>query len=328
MDFAFDGCSNLTIAEEAGVPDFSNVINMFGMFRKSSLSGDLSKWDVSSVIEMGFIFNGSDFNGDLSEWDISNVKSMVNMFLDNSSMSSENYDKLLVGWSTLNEATGETKIPPNIIFNAPDKYSCRGKAGRDALTSTHSWTISDDELISIRTEAAALQEVTAPCEVTDLTPPTAKSSCTMGGGTTVTAAHDVSNFPITESTLVTWTYTHNSKSIVQTQTVTIQDTEAPRVTGNLPEVTSQCPINAENELTKPPAPADNCKGPVNVAIKEGTSFPLQAGTTTITWVYTDDKGNTSEQTQEVTIKDTMPPEVTGSLAPVTAQCPLNAENEL
>ncbi|MBC6425796.1 MAG: hypothetical protein GDA51_04865, partial [Ekhidna sp.] len=143
------------------------------------------------------------------------------------------------------------------------------------------------------------------------------------------AIKEGTSFPLQAgTTTITWVYTdENGNMSEQTQTVTIQDTEAPRVTGNLPEVTSQCPINDATELTKPPAPADNCKGPVNVAIKEGTSFPLQAGTTTLTWVYTDDKGNTSEQTQEVTIKDTMPPEVTGSLAPVTAQCPLNAENE-
>ncbi|MBC6424891.1 MAG: T9SS type A sorting domain-containing protein, partial [Ekhidna sp.] len=93
----------------------------------------------------------------------------------------------------------------------------------------------------------------------------------------------------------------------QTQTVTIDDTEAPRVTGSLTTVTAQCPINAENELTKPDAPADNCKGTVNVALKSGTNFPIQAGTTTITWVYTDESGNTSEQMQEVIIDDTKAP---------------------
>ncbi|MBC6400913.1 MAG: DUF285 domain-containing protein, partial [Ekhidna sp.] len=228
MKAAFAGCNNLTIAEEAGLPNLSNVTdmsfmffnsdfngdlstwdvskvtNMFAMFNGSSFNGDISKWNTSSVKNMFVMFAQSDFNGDLSEWDISNVKTMENMFWNNSAMSSENYDKLLIGWSTLDTDAGETKIPKNIFFGAPDKYSCRGKAGRDALTDTHSWTIIDDELVPIRTEAAALSEVTAQCEVTanDLTAPTAKSSCTIGEGTTVTAAHDVSTFPITESTLV------------------------------------------------------------------------------------------------------------------------------
>ncbi|MBC6425797.1 MAG: T9SS type A sorting domain-containing protein, partial [Ekhidna sp.] len=125
-----------------------------------------------------------------------------------------------------------------------------------------------------------------------------------------------------------WVYTDDKgNTSEQTQTVTItKDTTSPTVSGSLAPVTSQCPINDATELTKPPAPADNCKGPVNVAIKEGTSFPLQAGTTTITWVYTDDKGNTSEQTQEVTIADTMKPRV-AALDAITASCSLE-ENDL
>ncbi|MBC6401196.1 MAG: T9SS type A sorting domain-containing protein, partial [Ekhidna sp.] len=50
------------------------------------------------------------------------------------------------------------------------------------------------------------------------------------------------------------------------------------------------------------------------------------GTTTLTWVYTDDKGNTSEQTQEVTIADTMKPRV-AALDAITASCSLE-ENDL
>ncbi|MBC6410021.1 MAG: DUF285 domain-containing protein, partial [Ekhidna sp.] len=203
MNNAFKGCDNLTIAADAGVPDLSNVTNMSRMFWGSSFTGDISKWDVSSMTDMSYMFNSSPFNGNLSEWnvsgvsnmqsvfgssafnqdistwDISSVTNMKFMFLDNTSMSSENYDKLLIGWSTLDKAAGETKIPSGIIFLAPDKYSCRGKAGRDKLTDTHSWTITGDELIPIRTEATALSEVTAQCEVTanDLTAPTAKNKC-------------------------------------------------------------------------------------------------------------------------------------------------------
>jgi len=57
-----------------------------------------------------------------------------------------------------------------------------------------------------------------------------------------------------------------------------------------------------------------------VAVKEGTSFPFQTGTTTLTWVYTDDKGNTSEQMQKVTIADTEAPRVTGTLTAITLDC--------
>ncbi|MBC6411183.1 MAG: BspA family leucine-rich repeat surface protein, partial [Ekhidna sp.] len=202
MNSAFRSCNNLTIDEEAGIPNLSNVKDMENMFLNStSFNEDLSEWDVSKVTDMSYMFAVTGFNRDLSKWDISSVTNMELMFWNNLAMSSENYDKLLIGWSTLDEAADENRIPPNVTFGAPDKYSCRGKAGRDILTSTHSWTIKGDELISIRTEAAALPEVTSQC-IASLTPPTAKSSCTIGEGTTVTAAHDVSTFPITESTLV------------------------------------------------------------------------------------------------------------------------------
>ncbi|MBC6426474.1 MAG: BspA family leucine-rich repeat surface protein, partial [Ekhidna sp.] len=295
MNSAFRNCNNLTIDEEAGIPNLSKVTDMSYMFAASALNEDISEWDVSNVTNMEGMFAGTGFNRDLSKWDISSVKNMELMFWSNSAMSSENYDKLLIGWSTLDTDAGETKIPSGITFGAPDKYSCRGKAGRDILTgATPPWTITGDELIPIRTDAAALSAVTAQCEVTanDLTAPTAKNKCD-GTGTKVTAMHNIPNdaFPITESSLITWTYTDNGKSIVQTQAVTIADTEAPRVIGNLAPVTAQCPINAENELTEPHAPADNCGGTVTVALKSGTSFPIQAATNTITWVYTDEDGN-------------------------------------
>ncbi|MBC6411091.1 MAG: DUF285 domain-containing protein [Ekhidna sp.] len=179
--------------------DISSVRIMNSIFSGSTFNGDLSNWNVSNVTDISFMFARSSFNGDLSNWDISNVTNMERMFTSNTSMSSENYDKLLIGWST--KTPEETRIPQNITFGAPDKYSCRGKAGRDILTGEpYNWTIAGDELIPIRTEAAALPEVTSQC-IASLTPPTAKSSCTIGEGTTVTAAHDVSTFPITESTL-------------------------------------------------------------------------------------------------------------------------------
>ncbi|MBC6411380.1 MAG: DUF285 domain-containing protein, partial [Ekhidna sp.] len=94
--------------------DVSKVTNMGGMFNRSSFNGDISKWNVSSVTSMNSMFWGSDFNQDLSKWDISSVTNMTFMFLNNSAMSSENYDKLLIGWSTLNTAARETKIPSGI----------------------------------------------------------------------------------------------------------------------------------------------------------------------------------------------------------------------
>ncbi|MBC6426663.1 MAG: BspA family leucine-rich repeat surface protein, partial [Ekhidna sp.] len=52
MREAFRSCKNLTIADDAGVPDLSNVTDMFGMFALSNFNGDLSEWDVGKVTNM------------------------------------------------------------------------------------------------------------------------------------------------------------------------------------------------------------------------------------------------------------------------------------
>ncbi|MBC6400982.1 MAG: DUF285 domain-containing protein, partial [Ekhidna sp.] len=88
MKSAFYNCDNLTIDEEAGAPNLSEVRNMGGMFELSSLIGDLSKWDVSKVTDMAYMFNGSSFNQDLSKWNTSSVTNMSFMF--NSPISKSN----------------------------------------------------------------------------------------------------------------------------------------------------------------------------------------------------------------------------------------------
>ncbi|MBC6399579.1 MAG: hypothetical protein GDA37_00905 [Ekhidna sp.] len=136
---------------------------------------------------------------------------------------------------------------------------------------------------------------------TDLTKPTAPAdNCE---GTVSVALKAGTSFPLTESETLTWVYTDEAgNSSEQTQEVTIDDTMPPDVTGDLTEVTAQCPIMMETDLTKPTAPADNCEGTVTVVLKAGTSFPIE-DSGTITWVYTDEDGNTSEQMQIVTITD-------------------------
>ncbi|MBC6410081.1 MAG: BspA family leucine-rich repeat surface protein [Ekhidna sp.] len=312
----------------------SSVTNMSWMFvgrivflgtqisTRTPFNGDISNWNVSNVTDMSWMFRGSSFNGDISEWDISKVKSMSNMFVD-SPMSSENYDKLLIGWSTL--TSDETQIPNGILFGSPAHYTCAGVAARNKLINTHSWLIPRGELVELRTDAVALSAVTAQCEVTKagLTAPTAKSSCTIGEGVTVEATHDVNVFPITESTLITWTYTHNSKSIVQTQTVTItEDTMPPKVTA-LNAITVEC-SQAEDNLPIPTA-NDACDGEI-MGTHNVTNFPITSNTT-ITWTYTDKAGNTAEQTQEITITDAAPVPVLANLQPFSA-CSQITENDL
>jgi hypothetical protein len=168
-------------------------------------------------------------------------------------------------------------------------------------------------------DVATLADVTAQCEVTALTAPTATDNC--GGAVTVT--NDAS-LPITAqgTTVVTWTYTDaQGNSSTQTQNVVITDTTAPTPdVANLADVTAQCEVTA---LTAPTA-TDNCGGAVTVT--NDASLPITAqGTTVVTWTYTDAQGNSSTQTQNVVITDTTAPTPdVATLADVTAQCEVTA----
>ncbi|MBC6410640.1 MAG: DUF285 domain-containing protein, partial [Ekhidna sp.] len=111
---------------------FRGVFNRQGeLLKRNSFNGDLSMWDVSSVTDMRGMFSGASFNQDISMWDVSSVTDMRIMFENNTSISSENYDKLLIGWSTLDD--GESQIPNGITFGAPGNYTCVGADARETL---------------------------------------------------------------------------------------------------------------------------------------------------------------------------------------------------
>lgn len=143
--------------------DVSNVINMSYMFENAvSFNQDLSEWDVSSVTEMSNMFyEAASFNGDVTEWNVSNVLNMdfmfeeavsfdqdlskwnvanvtsFNNFIKNGTLSTENYDALLNGWSKLPLKSGRS-------FNGgKSKYSSSGETGRSVLVNDFKWIITD-----------------------------------------------------------------------------------------------------------------------------------------------------------------------------------------
>ena len=142
--------------------DVSAVTNMPLMFESSPFNQDLSSWDVSAVINMGSMFaSASTFNQDLSSWDVSNVTNMVGMFshalafnqdlsnwdisavtdmsnmFSGSTLSTVNYDALLLGWSIL-------PLQNDVEFDGGNStYSSSYQSARDMLTNTFNWTISD-----------------------------------------------------------------------------------------------------------------------------------------------------------------------------------------
>ncbi len=116
---------------------------------------------------------------------------------------------------------------------------------------------------------------------------------------TVAFVSDVSDgLSCPETITRTYSVTDNcGNSITVTQTITVNDISAPAADiANLPTEVAFCDVT----LTAPTA-TDNCSGVVTATTTQ--VFPINAlGTTTVTWTYVDDCGNTSSQTQDVTIE--------------------------
>ena len=181
-------------------------------------------------------------------------------------------------------------------------------------TSTQTQNVIITDATAPVADIATLSDITAECEVTSLTAPTATDNCGV-----VTVTNDAT-LPVSSqgTTVVTWTYDDgNGNTSTQTQNVVITDVSAP-----VADVSSLSDITAECEVTSLTAPTatDNCGGTVTVT--NDATLPITTqGTTVVTWTYDDGNGNTSTQTQNVVITDaTAPVADIPTLSDVTAEC--------
>ncbi len=142
--------------------DVSNVTNMYGMFAGASIFNQrIRDWDVSNVTTMENMFNGATlfkryigdwdvssvtnmknmfraafgFDQDLSGWDVSNVTDMTDMFKF-VTLSTANYDSLLIGWNSLS-------LQSNVTFSGGNSAYCTGQAARSNMISSLGWNITD-----------------------------------------------------------------------------------------------------------------------------------------------------------------------------------------
>jgi len=170
---AFFGCSNLTVSatdapiistndlsntfRSAGIGsinmsawDFSGV-TLFTNFMLSSASAaptGLENWDISSATRLSNMFFGTSINQNLSSWDITSVTLADNFMNNVITLSTANYDALLIGW----EATLQGTYPAGAGYTATisvnfggSTYTAGGAAAtaRASLVSTFGWTITD-----------------------------------------------------------------------------------------------------------------------------------------------------------------------------------------
>ncbi len=200
------------------------------------------------------------------------------------------------GTNTFNETTSDN--PFTLTVSDAGTYQITALTDANCTGTDFSGTanIIVEDVTAPVPAVSSLPDITAECEVTSLTAPTANDNC----AGIISGTYDIS-LPVTEqgTTTVTWTYDDgNGNTSTQTQNIIINDVTAPSIT---------CPgnqnVNADDTHTytvsgtgfDPLSVADNCNVASvvnnfnNSSSLDGAVFP--EGTTNVIWTVTDDAGN-------------------------------------
>ena len=164
LRYMFRDCTSLT-TPNLNSWDTSGVTDMLGMFQgATSFNGTVAGWDTGSVLTTQNMFLGAtSFDQAIGVWDMSsnahvggmfyhtgsmafdqnvggwNIGQVANgtNFMGTNSMSTANYDALLIGWQ------GQTHQPTVTFKGGGSKYSAGAAATARAALVTDGWTITD-----------------------------------------------------------------------------------------------------------------------------------------------------------------------------------------
>ncbi|HEX2928052.1 MAG TPA: HYR domain-containing protein [Ruminiclostridium sp.] len=209
----------------------------------------------------------------------------------------------------IGEASAEDIFDVGITNNAPQSYALG--------TKEVVWTAKDEHgNVTEATQKVTVQDTTPP-ELTipdDITvEATAVLSPVQIGKATATDIFDVvitndapkDGYPVA-TTEVTWkAVDENGNVTTKVQKVTVTDKTNPII---------KAPADITKEATARLTPVDKGNAEASdifkVEVKNDAPDSFAIGTKTVTWTATDEHGNTSTDTQEITIQDTTPPELT------------------
>ena len=199
------------------------------------------------------------------------------------------------------------------------------RTNADSPSLTFMVTVTANDNIAPDPDMTSLPALTGECSVTlamaMAAAPIATDNCDAG---TITGTTDAAPFPITTNSMITWTFTDMAGNMItQTQQVTITpDMTGPApVEASLSALTGECSVTLAMAMAAAPTATDNCDTGTITGTTDAAPFPITT-TSVITWTFTDDAGNVTTQTQQVTITAdvTGPAPVEASLSALTGEC--------
>ncbi|MCF6348584.1 MAG: BspA family leucine-rich repeat surface protein [Flavobacteriaceae bacterium] len=127
--------------QDIGGWDTGKVKFMESMFGEAtSFNQDISSWNTENVTIMRSMFReATAFNQDINSWNVANLTNAAGMFTG-VTLSTNNYDALLVGWNA-------QTLQPNVTFSGGNsKYCTTGEVAKNNMINTDGWTITDGGL--------------------------------------------------------------------------------------------------------------------------------------------------------------------------------------
>jgi len=182
-------------------------------------------------------------------------------------------------------------------------------------TSTQTQNVVIDDVTGPIADVTTLPDVLGECDAVVSAVPTATDICS-GPATGTTT--DALTYNTQGTHVITWTYTDgDGNTSTQTQNVIIEDVTAPVADlVSLVDVTGECSVT----VSTVPTATDNCVGAINGTTLDPMTYTVP-GDYVITWTFDDGNGNTSTQTQNVSVTDEISPvaDLT-TLEDITEEC--------